>query len=288
MTDRWRIAAISDEIHEDLSIALDTIVELGLTGVELRVVFGKNVIDLSDEEVDDVILRIRSRGMEVVSLASPLLKCVLRDAASVDGRFQKDVFAAPYSLIDQPRLARRAFEIAERTGAPLIRVFSYWRGLDPPSCVDRVLGALCELADEAQQRGVTVGLENEHACNVATGAEAAALLAALDHPALKLVWDPANALVAGERPFPEGYQCLPRGRIAHVHVKDCVVREGEVAWGLIGSMNVDWRGQLHALDQDGYAGWLSVETHWRGEDGDKRQASIQSVRALQRLARNTH
>ena len=56
------------------------------------------------------------------------------------------------------------------------------------------------LADQAARHGVTIGLENEHACNIATGAETARVLAALDHPNLKVVWDPANALVSGEKP----------------------------------------------------------------------------------------
>ena len=44
-----------------------------------------------------------------------------------------------------------------------------------------------------------IGLENEHACNIATGAETARVLAALDHPNLQVVWDPANAVVSGEK-----------------------------------------------------------------------------------------
>ena len=46
-------------------------------------------------------------------------------------RFQQDVFGSTYTFDDQPRLTRRAFEVAESTGAPIIRVFSYWRTVDP-------------------------------------------------------------------------------------------------------------------------------------------------------------
>ena len=55
--------------------------------------------------------------MEVISLASPLLKCVLPGSPPLDSRVQHDVFGSPHTFEDQPALTRRAFEIAERLGA---------------------------------------------------------------------------------------------------------------------------------------------------------------------------
>ena len=87
-------------------------------------------------------------------------------------------------------------------------------------------------------------------------------------------WDPANALVSGENPFPEGYGQLPVSRIVHVHAKDCKVREHKPEFGPLGEMGIDWGGQVAALVKDGYAGWISLETHWPGPGGDKHQASV--------------
>ena len=47
--------------------------------------------------------------MTVISIASPVLKCVLPDAPAVDQRFQQDVFGSKHTYADQPRLAARAF-----------------------------------------------------------------------------------------------------------------------------------------------------------------------------------
>ena len=58
---------------------------------------------------------IRAAGMRVLSIASPVLKCVLPDAPPLDPRFQQDTFAARYGFDDQPTLARRAFDIAQRS-----------------------------------------------------------------------------------------------------------------------------------------------------------------------------
>ncbi len=155
----------------------------------------------------------------------------------------------------------------------MIRVFSYWRTVEPERCFEAVAEALTKLAEQGAAHGVTIGLENEHACNVATGAEAGRMLERVKHSNLKLVWDPANAMVAGEVPFPEGYGRLDAGRIGHVHAKDCQVDGHTPEWGPLGTRAVDWKGQLRALREGGYKGWLSLETHWAGPGGDKLEGS---------------
>jgi sugar phosphate isomerase/epimerase len=270
---QFPIAAITDEFSPDLAKALPAMKAIGMTGAELRVVSGKNIMDLTDEELSQAIHQCRDAGMEIISIASPVLKCILPGAPDLDTRFQQDAFGSKHTFEDQPRLAERAFEIAKRTGAKIIRVFSYWRTQQPEKCFDAIVSALADLAEKAKKHNVIIGLENEHACNVGTGSEAARILKALDHPNLKLVWDPANCLVAGENPFPEGYRALPPGRIVHVHAKDCRIENGKVIWSVLGTQQVDWKGQLAALAVDGYKGWISLETHWPGPGGDKMQAS---------------
>src|SRR4051812_11205265 len=121
MDRKFRIAAITDEFSPDLNTALRAMAELGMTGAELRIVFGKNIVDLTNDELDRAIALVRGHGMEIVSIASPLLKCVLPYAPEVEEKFQKDMSAAPQSFEDQPQIARRALEIAARTGARIIR-----------------------------------------------------------------------------------------------------------------------------------------------------------------------
>lgn len=273
MTPQFKIAAITDEFSPDLSAAMVAMIPIGMVGAELRVVFGKNVMDLDAGQIKYAKDRLASKQMKVVSIASPLLKCVLDGGPEVDTRFQQDVFASKHTFADQPRLAEHAFGLAEQFGAKIVRVFSYWRTVNPAACFDQVCKALSGLADQAKQHDLVIGLENEHACNIATAAESAKVLQAVDHPNLKLVWDPANALVAGEVPFPDGYGLLPANRIVHVHVKDCHMEGHKPVWGPLGTRSVDWKGQLKALKRDGYDGWLSLETHWPGPGGDKIEAS---------------
>lgn len=283
MPNRFPLAAITDEFSPDIETAVKSMAEVGMTGAELRMVFGKNILDLTDDELDRAIAIVRAAGHEIISIASPILKCVLPDAPEVDARFQQDMFASRHTFADQPRLAARAFEIADRTGARIIRVFSYWRTVRPEECFTRIVEALDELARQAEPRGIIIGVENEHACNIGTGAETAKMLAAVDHENLKVVWDPANALVAGETPFPDGYTAIPPGRIAHVHAKDCHVTNHKPTFCAVGEGGVDWPGQIDALERDHYHGWISLETHWPGPGGNKHEGSRICARNLQSL-----
>ena len=44
-------------------------------------------------------------------------------------------------------------------------------------------------------------------------------------------------------------------------------------WGPLGTRRVDWKGQVGALLADGYRGYLSLETHWQGPNGNKLEGS---------------
>ncbi|MBZ5590684.1 MAG: sugar phosphate isomerase/epimerase [Acidobacteriia bacterium] len=283
MPQLFPLAAITDEFSPDLSTAVQSMSDVGMTAAELRMVFGKNIIDLTDVELDRAQQIVTGRGLKIISIASPLLKCVLPDAPPIDSRFQQDIFASKHTFEDQPRLTERAFEIARRTGAGIVRVFSYWRTIEPGKCFDRIVTALRGLAEKAAGCDLIIGLENEHACNIATGAETSRVLAAMDHPHLKVVWDPCNALVSGENPFPEGYRRLPPGRIVHVHAKDCFVKDHSPTFGALGECGIDWKGQIRALVDDGYKGYISLETHWPGPGGDKHTASMICGRNLKTL-----
>jgi len=278
-----RLAAITDEFAPDLDRALDAMAECGMTGVELRTIGGQNVVDLDDAEIDRVRAAVVGRGMEVLSIASPVFKCVLPGGPELDPRIQQDTFAARHTAADRPALFDRSMAIARRTGARIVRVFSYWRTVDPAACLDRVAAGLRDLAERASAQGLVVGLENEHACNVATGAEAAALLARIDHPSLGIIWDPANAVVVGEAAFPDGYRQIEPSRLVHVHAKDCRAGADPPEWTEIGRGDVGWSAQIRALAADGYRGAISLETHWTGPTGDKLEASRICAGALRQM-----
>ena len=272
---RFPLAIITDEFCPDFGRAVDTAAELGFQAVEVRTVWDKNVVDLEDSQVSELRRIADSAGIRILSIASPLFKCTHPEGGAIDHRFQQDAFHAAHQFTDQPRILDRSIQIALLLGASIIRVFSFWRTTEPQRLFGRIIETLAGAIDKAAPHRITIGLENEYACNISTGAEAAPVLRTLQDGNFGLVWDPGNSYVAGAIPFPDDYSLLPADRIIHVHAKDGVrdSAAARVIWGPIGEGEVNWQAQIDALAEDDYRGAISVETHWTGPGGDKYEGS---------------
>ncbi|HSU58556.1 MAG TPA: sugar phosphate isomerase/epimerase family protein [Bryobacteraceae bacterium] len=267
------IAAITDEFSPLLAEAIPPMKEIGMSAAELRVVDGKNILDLSPDELRRTKDALDKVGLPVISIASPIFKCVLPGAPDLDLRFHQDAFGSKHTFDDQEKLTERAIEIARFFGCRIIRVFSYWRTVKPEQCLDAIIESFSRIALRAEKDNLIIAVENEHACNIATAAEAARVFDFLPNPNLKLLWDPANALIAGEDPFPGGYSLLRKDRIVHIHAKDCHMEGDTPVFGPLGTRRIRWKEQIAALLDDGYQGFISLETHWAGPGGNKLEGS---------------
>ncbi len=109
-------------------------------------------------------------------------------------------------------------------------------------------------------------IENEFACNTATGREAAKVLEAIQSPHFALNWDAGNAVMRGEMDaYPGGWDAIPKNRIHHCHCKNAVKDDkGKIVWSPVDKGFVDWTAQFRALKAAGYREAVSLETHWRG------------------------
>ena len=73
------------------------------------------------------------------------------------------------------------------------------------------------------------------------------MLAAVSHPNVQLVWDPCNALVAGEEPYPHGLQAAaPESHRALCMPRDCHMEGHKPVFGPLGTRDVDWKGQIES------------------------------------------
>lgn len=277
-----KLSAITDEISQEFEYALDVMREYDVRFAELRGLWGTNIADLSAAQVLRAKHALQERGMQVACLATPFFKCDLEaDEAAVRGPMH---LAKARAMGEQMEMLRRCAGLAHQFGAGLIRVFTFWRkGEMTPEIERRIVDSFEEPVGIAESEGVVLGLENEHACFVGTGAESARVLAAVNSPHLRAVWDPGNALLAGETPFPDGYEAV-RPFVAHVHVKDAKQEpDGKgYAWTVVGEGEIDYLGQFDALSRDGYGGFVSLETHYVPEGGTPEQGSRPCLAALRR------
>jgi L-ribulose-5-phosphate 3-epimerase len=260
-----RLAAITDEISQDLEIALRVCESLGVETVELRTIDGAQLVDHDAATVGRVGAAIRGGGFRCAVIDTPFLK-----RAPVG----EEVSEAEWTTL------RRGLELAAELEAGTVRVFGGARRDPLPTSrwTADVLARAVELGAEA---GVRVALEIEWECAVATRSEAGAVLGAMPANGLGIVWDPGNeARFTGAATPPDGDAAV-RDRIVHVHVKD-VDDRGE--WARVGSGLVDWPGELRRLAADRYDGLLSLETHYSLHDGGLPAATRESVAALRELA----
>jgi sugar phosphate isomerase/epimerase len=278
------LAVITDEIDNDLGRALEVMAEYDVRGAELRTIWDKNIADAPRDYWQRAKELLNDRGMYVVGIASPFYKCDMpgQDVEGIAGPLHS---ATARGLGDQIALLEHCIEIARYFDTNLIRVFSFWKhGPLTPEIEERIVDAFAEPVALAEREGIVLGLENEHACYLGTGAQAARVLAEINSPALRSIWDPGNAFMDGEQPFPHGYEAV-KDFITHVHIKDAAVLPGAATpdWTLVGGGQIDYPGQMAALRADGYPGYLSLETHWIGPEG-KEASSRACLEALQKLA----
>ena len=162
-------------------------------------------------------------------------------------------------------LLPETIQAALQLKAQIIVCFSFDRGeheLATAPVPGLVIDVLKDAARQVEQAGLTLALEVEHICWGDVGHRAAKIVEQVGNPAMGINWDPANAYRAGsDRPYPDGYLAV-RDHIRHVHYKDAaIVDEVSGERGFVFDGEVDWRNQIAALLEDGYQGYMSIETH---------------------------
>ncbi len=268
----FRVAVISDEISQDFDHACSIIAkEFGLQWVELRGMWGKNLQNLDEAEIDRAQKILAKYNLRVTDIGSPLYKTDWPGAPRSSfspkqpaGKF--DSFKADFSFKQQEEVLERSISLAKQFKTNIVRCFDFYRLADVKPHRAEINSVLLKAADTCGKNGVLLVLENEFECNTATGREAAATLAEIQSPHLMLNWDPGNAVMAGELDaFPGGWDVLPKQRIGHCHVKNAVKGpDGKIHWSPVATGLVNWPAQFEALYKSGYRNAVSLETHWRG------------------------
>jgi L-ribulose-5-phosphate 3-epimerase len=285
MKSPFKLSVITDEISEDLGHALEIASrEFGLGYVELRSIWDKNIMALDEQEIAEARRLLDRYRLKVTDIASPLFKTDWPGAPRSKFSPDKPQFGADFPFNKQAEVLERAMQLARTFGTDRVRCFDFWRLEDARPYRAAMNDKLREAASRAAEKKIVLLLENEFACNTATGAEAALTLKAVESPNFKLNWDPGNAAYRGEIAYPDGYAGLPKDRIAHMHCKDVVQKaDGTFAWAAMGRGLIDFVGQFRAMVKDGYTGTVSLETHWKGAGLTPEQSSQQSMAGMKEL-----
>ena len=239
----WTLSGFADEIDPDPKIQFATLNDLGITHVEFRSAWGTNVLDLTDEQIDEVAALLAAHGLSVSSIGSPIGKINIED--DFDAHLVR---------------AERALVVARRLGAPFIRVFSFFLRPDQPPARhrDEVLRRMSALAALAEPTGIVLLHENEKDIYGDVPERVLDIVESVGSPALRLAWDPANYVQVGVTPFTDGYAKL-RPHTVYVQIKDALLATGDVVSAGEGDGQV--RETVRALAADGFDGFFSMEPH---------------------------
>ena len=236
-----KISAFADEIGDDLDLQISTLKENDVGNIEFRGVWGKNVLDLTKNEIAAVKLAAADEGIGFSAVASPLGKFGL------DRNFQCEIDSL-----------NQALEFAEILEAPFVRLFSYYvpHGSTAADHRSQVIDRLSQLIQIAEKSSVMLAHENEAGIYGESVSCCLDLFESLVSPAFTGIFDFSNFVVAGEDAY-KAWTTL-RPHITYFHVKDNDGKGSVVPAGQgIGQI----QRILAEAFADGFDNFISLEPH---------------------------
>ena len=242
-----KLSIVSDELSDDFQTAVELGSSWGIRYYELRNAWLTRAPKIPREGIRVIKEVIKQYDITITTISPGIFKIPLRSEAMEDHR---------------TTLIRESFDLARELDTERMTIFGIKRSIhDRAEDYHQVIQILGEAAELAQREGFTLLLENEAGWWADTGKNTGRIVEEVGSEALKVNWDPGNAFTAGEEPFPIGYQAV-RGKIANVHIK-WATRDPNGRTRYLGSDRgyIDLGGQLQALVEDYYRGFVAVETH---------------------------
>lgn len=237
------LSGFADEISTELEEQLEVLNAESIRHVEFRGVWNKNVLDLTDEELQQVKQKLEQEGVQISAIGSPIGKIRITD---------------PF----EPHLEKcdRAIHTAKLFNTRNLRIFSFFidEGQDPAAYREEVIRRMRLLVKRAEEADVLLLHENEKHIYGDNAERCLDLLQSCSSPNLRAVFDPANFVQCGVKPFAEAYPMLAP-YIDYVHIKDAKFADGSVT--VAGQGDGQIPELLVTLKEKGYTGFLSLEPH---------------------------
>lgn len=248
----FKKAVFTDEISQDFQKAVDVAQEYGLDGLEIRSVWDTPPQKISADQVAQMKKILAKTKTEVCSIASPFYKCAID---------------SPKDRQEHIEILKSCIRLAKAFKCSIVRGFTFWRKGGVEEYWQQILDGFEEPVKILKAEGITLGIENENSTMIDTGKALRRFLDELGSPNVKAIWDACNSFaddLVKEVPYPDGYEAI-KSHIVHVHLKDAA-RDKKTNATLnmpVGEGEIDFKGHMKALIKDGYAGYVSLETHWR-------------------------
>jgi len=239
----YKLSGFGDEISPDFDTQLKVLKEEGINYLELRSAFGKNVVNLDDEDIDAIQKFLDKYGIKISAIASPIGKVRARE--DIEGQKEK---------------LSNAIKLAHIFNTPYIRIFSFYpeEGMGIEELRKISMERLGELVKIAEKEGAVLLHENEKRIYGDIPERCLDILKSINSPNLKAVFDPSNFIQCDVKPFREAYPLLEE-YIEYIHIKDAHLSDGvEVP---AGEGDGEIKEILKAIKGKGREFFLSLEPH---------------------------
>lgn len=198
------LSAFADEYSDVFTEQLSALNGFGIKYLELRHADGKNVSEMTKEDVSEIKKKLQDYGVKVSSIGSPLGKI------SIDG-----------DIVAHLETAKRVCETAQTLGAKNIRMFSFYlpEGASEADYKGKVFDALESMVKISEEYGVTLCHENEAKIYGESPKNCLEIMEYFNGR-LKCVLDMGNFVLDGFNPM-DAYKLL-YNHIEYFHIKDAL------------------------------------------------------------------
>lgn len=241
-------SGISDEAGQSLATQIRAHQDLGWDYMELRMVEGQNITQVTEEKFEEVVAALAAAEMKVSCFGSAI------------ANWARPITCAPEVDVED---LKQAIPRMKRLGVPFIRVMSYPN--DPKNPVSEPewraesIRRMRVLATMAEDGGITLAHENCSGWGGLSAHHSNMLLGEVNSPALKVVFDTGNPVTYGQDSW--AYYQKVYQDIVYVHIKDARKVDGEDVYTYCGEGDGRVPEIVGDLLQRGYDGGFSIEPH---------------------------
>ncbi|MBD3353466.1 MAG: TIM barrel protein, partial [Candidatus Lokiarchaeota archaeon] len=184
-----KITTIPNEFSQAFESVIEMLADIDVHYVELASMWGKNILDLNEEEENKVEKILNEYGTKASAIQTQIMKCHPRNSSHAEPNSKKMHADLEFNLsrID------RAIELAERFNTKNIVTYSYF---DRDGITEENWKLLLQdyegLVDKCKDAGKTMVLENEHDTYVALVDDIQRIMSHFNSPHLRWLFDTGN------------------------------------------------------------------------------------------------
>jgi len=276
-----QISVVTDEISQDFEHALDVAQEYGISTVDVRTLWKKNIALLSNEELKRMQDALNQRNMHLNVITSPFGKCVLPSSRFSTNK-KESLWRNPEFNLE---LFDRIVEISDFFNTPNIRIFSFLekRKSKVDSKWEEMVNLIKPYAKKAEDRNKSLLLENDYMLMVADIEHTKRFFEDLNSKALKLILDPGNYYMEGDSTTADRYTYFyEKNLVKHIHVKDPKYMIPGITgiFTVVGEGKIDYKSLFKQAIDYGYEGYFCLETHALSKKEEVSRKSLQNMQKI--------